>query len=87
MVSHSMADVARVSDRILVLNGAKLAMDGTPEQVFEQAEELESMGLDIPEITRVFIQLRKLGIDVPNVYTIEQAVRVLTNLKEGENYA
>ena len=53
MVSHSMADVARVSDRILVLNGAKLAMDGTPEQVFEQAETLEKMGLDIPEITRV----------------------------------
>ena len=87
MVSHSMADVARVSDRILVLNGAKLAMDGTPEQVFEQAETLEKMGLDIPEITRVFIHLRKLGLCVPNVYTLEQAVQVLTKIKEGEKNA
>ena len=87
MVSHSMADVARVSDRILVMNGAKLAMDGTPEQVFEQAEKLEMMGLDIPEITRVFMHLRQLGLDVPNVYTIDQAVQVLTEMKEGGKYA
>ena len=87
MVSHSMADVARVSDRILVLNGAHLVMDGTPEQVFTQVESLEEMGLDIPEITRVFMHLHQLGLDVPNVYTVDQAVQILTKLKEGGNHA
>ena len=87
MVSHSMTDVARLADRILVLNGANLAMDGTPEQVFEQAEYLEQMGLDIPPITRVFLKLREMGLDVPRVYTVEQAVRVLFQLKGGNNHA
>ena len=83
MVSHSMADVAKLADRILVLNDAKLAMEGTPEQVFEHAEELEQMGLDIPQITRVFLKLRGLGLDVPRVYTMEQAVSVLSRMKGG----
>jgi energy-coupling factor transport system ATP-binding protein len=83
MVSHSMADVAKLADRILVLNDAKLAMEGTPEQVFAQAEALEQMGLDIPQITRVFLKLREMGLDVPRVYTTEQAVSVLTRLKGG----
>ena len=87
MVSHSMADVARVADRILVMNNAKLVMDDIPEQVFTRADELAEMGLDIPEITRVFMRLRQLGLNVPNVYTVDQAVQVLTRIKEGEKYA
>ncbi|MBR4108747.1 MAG: energy-coupling factor transporter ATPase, partial [Oscillospiraceae bacterium] len=87
MVSHSMADVARMSDRILVLNGAHLAMDGTPEQVFEKADALAEMGLDIPQITQVVLRLRELGLDVPNVYTVEQAVQVLKQLKGGPGNA
>ena len=87
MVSHSMADVAKLADRILVLNGAKLVMNGAPEDVFECAEELEQMGLDIPQITRVFLKLRELGLDVPRVYTTEQAVSVLTRLKGGRSDA
>ncbi len=83
MVSHSMSDVARLADRLLVMNDSKLAMDGTPEQVFIHAQELLDMGLDVPEITRVFLRLRQLGLDVPNVYTVEQAVRVLTQMKGG----
>ena len=83
MVSHSMSDVARLSDRLLVLNGAKLAMDGTPDEVFARAEEIVEMGLDIPEITRVFLRLRQLGLDVPRVYTLDQAVAVLKRLKGG----
>ena len=83
MVSHSMTDVARLTDRLLVMNGAKLVMDGTPEAVFARADELVEMGLDIPEITRVFQNLSKMGLDIPPVYTIEQAVRVLTSLKGG----
>ena len=83
MVSHSMSDVARLTDRLFVMNGSKLAMDGTPEQVFARADELLEMGLDIPELTRVFMRLRQLGLDVPQVYSMEQAVSVLTALKGG----
>ncbi len=83
MVSHSMTDVARLTDRLLVMNGARLAMDGTPDEIFTHADELVDMGLDIPEITKVFMHLRQLGLDVPCVYTVEQAVSVLSRLKGG----
>ena len=87
MVSHSMSDIARIADRLLVMNGAKLVMDGTPQQVFSRAKELEDMGLDIPEITRVFLKLRQMGLDVPQVYTRQQAVDALLSLKGGASDA
>ena len=83
MVSHSMDDVARLTDRLLVMNGAHLAMDGTPAEVFTHAQELLDMGLNIPEVTRVFLELQKLGLPVEPVYTIEQAVDALKKLKGG----
>ena len=83
MVSHSMSDVARLTDRLLVMNGSKLAMDGTPEQVFAHAQELLEMGLDIPPVTRVFLRLRELGMDVDPVFTLEQAAAALARLKGG----
>jgi energy-coupling factor transport system ATP-binding protein len=83
MVSHSMNDVARLTDRLLVLNGSHIAMDGTPGEVFTHAWDLEEMGLDIPEVTRVFMRLKELGLPVEPVYTMEQAVAVLKKLKEG----
>ena len=87
MVSHSMNDVARLTDRLLVLSGARIAMDGAPAEVFARAWELEEIGLDIPEVTRVFMRLKELGLDVEPVYTIEQAVAVLKKLKEGSAHA
>ena len=83
MVSHSMDDVARLTDRLLVMNGSHLAMDGTPAEVFTRAEELVEMGLNIPQVTRVFLELKHLGLDVEPVYTIEQAVKVLKEIKGG----
>ena len=83
MVSHSMSDVARLAQRLLVMNGSKLAMDGTPEQVFARSQELLEMGLDIPPVTRVFLKLQELGLPVENVYTMEQAVSALSNLRGG----
>ena len=83
MVSHSMNDVARLTDRLLVMKDARLVMDGSPEQVFARAQELLEYGLDIPEITRLFLQLREKGLDVPLVYTRQQAVAVLKGLKGG----
>ena len=84
MVSHSMNDVARLTDRLLVLNGSHLAMDGTPREVFVHARELMDMGLDIPELTRIFLRLQQLGLVVEPVYTMEQAVKALKQLKGGE---
>lgn len=83
MVSHSMEDVARLTDRLLVMNGSKLVMDGTPAEVFTHAEELVDMGLSIPQVTQVFLHLRKMGLDVENVYTISQAVDALKWAKGG----
>ena len=87
MVSHSMNDVARLASRLLVMNGAQLAMDGTPKEVFEHAQELLEMGLDIPEVTRVFLKLQQLGLPVNQVYTIQQAVAELKRLKGGAAHA
>jgi energy-coupling factor transport system ATP-binding protein len=87
MVSHSMADVARLTDRLIVLNGSHLAMDGAPEEVFTRAQELLDMGLDIPEITRLFLKLQQSGLPVKPVYTIAQAVHTLQELAGGEGHA
>ena len=84
MVSHSMNDVARLTDRLLVLNGSKIAMDGPPAEVFTRAEELLQMGLDIPDITRVFLRLKQMGLAVEPVYTMEQAIETVKKLKEGK---
>ena len=83
MVSHSMNDVARLTERLLVLCGSKIAMDGTPAEVFTRADELLKMGLDIPDITRVFLRLKRMGLAVEPVYTIEQALEAAKKLKEG----
>ena len=87
MVSHSMNDVARLTDRLLVMNGAQLAMDGTPQQIFCRAEELVDMGLSIPEVTQVFLRLKQMGLPVEPVYKVEQAVAALKALKGGFDHA
>jgi len=87
MVSHSMNDVARLTDRLLVMNDASLIMDDTPANVFAHAQQLQEIGLDIPEVTRVFLRLKQMGVDVPLVYTLEQAVRAVTEAKGGISHA
>ena len=87
MVSHSMTDVARLAQRILVMNGAKLVMDGPPDSVFARSKELLDMGLDIPDVTRVFLRLKELGIDVAPAYTMEQATEQVLCLKGGAGNA
>lgn len=87
MVSHSMNDVARLTERIIVMSNAKLVLDGTPQEVFNHAQELLEMGLDIPELTRIFLELKKLGLDVTPVYTMDQAVDALVKLRGGNSYA
>ena len=83
MVSHAMADVAKIADRLLVMNQATLAIDGKPMEVFSRSQELLDMGLDIPEVTQLFLELQRKGIPVNAVYTMEQAVAELRRVKEG----
>jgi len=88
MVSHSMEEVADCVDRIVVLNKSTVAMTGTPHEIFTRASELESMGLDVPQITRVFLRLRELGVDVdPSVFTVDQALEAILSRKGGDSRA
>ena len=85
LVSHSMEEIAKNADRILVLRDARNYMEGTPAEVFARAGELEDAGLDVPQITKVARALCKMGVDVdPTVYTVE-ALRgqLLALRKEG----
>ncbi len=84
LVSHSIDEIARNADRILVLKNAHILMDGTPAQVFARAEELLGAGLDVPQITRVAMALAKRGVPVdPAVYTPEDLERQLLALGKG----
>lgn len=74
IVSHSMEEVARTVDRLVVVDDARIPFSGSPREVFAHGDELERMGLGVPAMTRVFHRLKALGVDIdPSVYTIEQA--------------
>ena len=83
-VTHSMEYAAQMSERIIVMDHGHILMDGTPAEVFARSEELIEAGLDVPQVTRVFLELKKQGVPVdPSVYTVEQAVTQLKKLKGG----
>ena len=85
-VTHSMEDAARVSDRLVVLDHGGMLMQGSPKEVFSQSSRLIEAGLDVPMVTRLFIELRSRGIDISDsVYTVEQGLAELLRLKEGKN--
>ena len=84
LVSHSMDEIARNVDRILVLKNAHVLMQGTPAEVFARGEELLSAGLDVPQITRIAMELKRRGVDIdPAVYTMEALERQLLALRKG----
>ena len=84
LVSHSMDEIARNVDRILVLKSAHILMSGTPAEVFARGPELLAAGLDVPQITRVAMALRDRGLPIdPAVYTVEALERQLLALKGG----
>ena len=84
MVSHSMEEVAELCSRLIVMNRGRVAMDGTPAEVFTRSEELTAMGLSVPQVTSVFALLRARGVDVPpDVYTVRYALARLLERKEG----
>ena len=89
MVSHSMEEIASNVSRLIVMNDGAVVMTGTPREVFTHAEELMQIGLDVPQVTRVFLRLRALGLDVDtSVFTVEQARDAILRLKkEGCRHA
>lgn len=88
MVSHSMEEIASNVDRLIVMNHGSVAMTGAPREIFAHAEELMEMGLDVPQITKVFLKLRDLGLPMdPSVYTVDQAKQAILAMKGGCGHA
>ena len=80
LVSHSMEDIARVADRILVMSHGEKYMLDTPENVFSKGRELEKLGLQVPQVTKIMLLLKESGIDVDqNILTVEQAFTEIVN--------
>ncbi|MDO4406242.1 MAG: energy-coupling factor transporter ATPase [Eubacteriales bacterium] len=83
IVSHSMDDVAKIATKVLVINDRHVAMYGTVPEIYARSEELVAMGLDIPQVTKIFLGLKENGIPVrTDVFTVEQARAELRGLRE-----
>ena len=82
LVSHSMEDIAKYADKVLVMDQQHIAMYDTVEHVFARAPELLALGLSVPQVTQIFLRLRQLGLDIPtDVYTMPYAVRTILAAK------
>ena len=79
-----MEDMAKYCDDIIVMSSSKLVMTGDRNEIFSRAASLESIGLDIPEITKLMMILRENGVDVPdNIYTVDDAERAILEVLGG----
>ena len=88
IISHSMEDMAVLADKLLVMNKGNLCMFDTVEKVFSRGNELRAIGLNVPIVTRVFAELKAMGIDVnENIFTVEAAVNELKRIKAGDGNA
>ncbi len=87
LVSHSMEDIAKYADKVLVMDQRRIAMYDTVEKVFARADELLELGLSVPQVTKVFLRLRAMGLDLPqDVYTVpyaEKIIRAALERKKG----
>ena len=83
LISHNMDDVARIATRVAVLDKGRLAMLGTPSEIFARGEELESMGLDVPQTVQLCRRLRAGGMEVPDCLTNEELAEAICTALEG----
>ena len=85
IVSHSMEDMARYCDNLIVMNDGRICMQGDADHIFSQSNTLSAIGLDIPQITKLMLLLKKNGIPVDTgVYTVEQALHSMLQIYEKE---
>lgn len=87
LVSHSMEDIARVADKIIVMNKSNLVMFDKTKEVFSKGRELEKVGLRVPQITKIMLELREKGFNVPEgILTVDEAMDCISSLldKEGK---
>ncbi|MBR1732058.1 MAG: energy-coupling factor transporter ATPase [Ruminococcus sp.] len=87
IVSHSMEDISRIADRVMVMNNGQLEMFDTPRNIFAQVDKIESMGLRVPQITKIMMSLKERGFELPDgILTVEQAFSEVLCLlkKEGK---
>lgn len=87
LVSHSMEDIARVADKIIVMNKSNLVMFDKTKEVFSKGRELEKIGLRVPQITKIMLELREKGFNVPEeILTVDEAMDCISSLldKEGK---
>lgn len=83
-VSHSMEDVAKTAEKVIVMNEGHVEMMGTVDEVFSKSKKLQKIGLDIPQITRLTNKLKDAGYDLPdNIYTVEEAAEAIKKLAGG----
>ena len=88
LVSHSMEDIARYANRVLVMDQRKVAMYDDVEKVFARAPELLELGLSVPQVTKIFLKLREMGLDIPtDVYTTPYAVKTVLKALEAKKEA
>ena len=78
LVSHSMEDIAKYANRVLVMDQKKIAMYDAVDKVFARAGELLDLGLSVPQVTKIFLRLKQMGLDIPtDVYTVPYAVKTI----------
>ena len=88
LVSHSMEDIARYANRVLVMDQRRVAMYDEVEKVFARAPELLELGLSVPQVTKIFLKLREMGLDIAtDVYTTPYAVKTVLKALEAKKEA
>lgn len=87
LVSHSMEDIARLVDKILVMNKGKIQFFDTPRKIFKEAETLERIGLGIPQVSDLVRQLRKKGFPIDDCISVEEAKNAIINVLRGKKDA
>lgn len=86
MVSHSMEDVAKIADRVIVMNSGEIVLDGKIAEVFKEVETLEKIGLAVPQVTYLIRELRNKGFDISEeIFTISQAKEALLEIIRNNN--
>ena len=85
LVSHSMEDIANYADKVLVMEHGEIYKYEKTEEIFQDAENLSKMGLGIPDITKVFLKLKEMGLDIDtDVYTVPYAIKTLLKYKNKQ---